>query len=389
MKIIPYGNHFVDKEDAIALGKSTHTKFLTSGQYGVKFHDKLKKYINSKYLVLSSSGTSALHLAFMAIGLNKDDAIIMPSINFIASYNMATQLNAKIYLADVDPYTGQMTPKNVEKCIKDNKIKKIKCILTMYLGGSPENIKSFSSLKKKYKSFLIEDSCHAFGSSYLFNKKKTMVGCNKHSDISTFSFHPVKSIATGEGGCITTNSKKIYEKVLELKNHGMIKNKKKHWDYDVVSNGYNYRISDINCALGISQLKKINKFSIKRNKIAKVYRQELMAYSDYLTFPNYSDDNYSCYHLLILNFKFDKLKKNKEYFFSEMLKNKILFQFHYKPIYKFKIFNIYLKMKLNFPGSEYFYKNCLSAPIFYNLKKNELKYIIYKIKLFINKYKKY
>ena len=143
MKIIPYGNHFVDKTDGIALEKSTYTKFLTNGEYGVRFHNKLKDYLKCKYLVLCSSGTSALHLAFMAIGLNKNDSIIMPTINFIASYNMARQLQAKIYLADVDPSTGQMTPQTVEKCIIDNKIKKIKCILTMYLGGSPENIKVF------------------------------------------------------------------------------------------------------------------------------------------------------------------------------------------------------------------------------------------------------
>lgn len=389
MKIIPYGNHFIDNSDAISLSNSIYSKFLTSGEYGNQFTIKLKKYLNSKYLVLSSSGTSALHLAFMSIGLGKNDIIIMPTINFIASYNMATQLNAKIYLADVDHKTGQMTPKSVEKCIKDNNLKKIKCILTMYLGGSPENIKNFYQLKKKYKCYLIEDSCHALGSSYSINSKKFMVGSNQHSDISTFSFHPVKSIATGEGGCVTTNSKKIYKKVLELKNHGMIKNKKKHWDYDVVSNGYNYRISDLNCALGISQLKKINKFCSKRNLIARKYKKELLEYSDYLSFPSYSDNNYSCYHLLILNFNFKKLKKNKDYFFSEMLKNKILFQFHYKPIYKFKIFKNHLKMKLNFPGTEYFYKNCLSAPIFYKLDEKKLKFIINKIKKFIKSFKKF
>ncbi len=386
-KLIPYGSHYVDKQDLKYIKDALFSGLLTSGKYQNILSEKLKKYLKCDYVTLSNSGTSALHLSFLGINLKKNDIVIMPSINFIASYNMASKIGAKIYLADVDKDTGQMTHTNILDCIKKNKLKKIKCIITMYLGGSPENAEKIYKLKNKFNCFIIEDSCHAFGSYYYFKKKKYMVGSNIHSDISTFSFHPVKSIASGEGGCITTNSKKIFSKMNELKNHGIKKNLDKHWDYNIVSNGFNYRISDINCALATSQLNKINKFTLSRNKIAKFYLKKLKNLDNYLSFPKYSKNTYSCYHLMVVKIFFNKLKKNKDDFLAFMLKNNIFCQYHYKPIYNFKIYRQKIN-KANFKGAENFYKNSLSLPIYYKLKNQKLNYINSKIIEFINKYKK-
>jgi len=380
---IPYGNHYIDNNDILLVNKSLKSELLTGGYYNKKFTTELKKYLGTKYVTLCSSGTSALHLAFLSINLESNDIIIMPAINFVASYNMAKNLGAKIFLADVDKNTGQMTTKNVEDCIKKNNLKKIKCILNMFLGGSPENIEKFYKLKKKYNCFLIEDSCHAFGSKYEYKNNIYKVGSNFHSDISTFSFHPVKSIATGEGGCLTTRSKKIYERSMILRNHGLKKNKKKHWDYDVIENGYNYRLDDISAALGLSQLKKINKFIGKRNKIVKLYKKELKEIFDFIKFPNYSKKIFNCYHLLIVNIDFKKLNTSKDFFLSYMLKNNITCQYHYKPIYKFKIYNKSIKSVKDFPNSEIYYKNSLSLPIFYKLKTDDIFHITNKIKNFI------
>lgn len=388
MKIIPYGYHFVDNKDRLNLAKSLSGKYLTGGNLNIKFEKKLKKTLGSKYLTVCNSGTSALHLAFLALGLKKNDTIIMPAVNFISSYNMASIIGAKIYLADVDAVTGQMTPINVEQCIKNYNLKKIKIILTMYLGGSPKNIFEFYRLKKKYKCFLVEDSCHALGAHYMHNNKKYFIGSNAHSDISTFSFHPVKGVTTGEGGCISVASKSVYKKILEIKNHGILRNDKKHWDYDVSVNGFNYRISDLNCALGIGQLNKLKKFNSYRNKVAKLYKNKLKTISNYLTTPIHEKNIYSSYHLFVISINFDNLKKNKDFFLDYMLKKKIMCQFHYKPIYYFKIYkNKKINLKM-YNGTENYYNNCLSVPIYYKIGNKKIGYVVKQICNFINKYKK-
>ena len=382
MKIIPYGSHYTDKRDLKSIRSALFSSHLTNGKFVEKFTQRLKLFLNSKNILLTSSATSALHLAFKAIGIKKNHTIIMPSINFIAAYNMASLLGAKIYLSDVDPYTGQMTPKNVEDCIKKNNVKNIYCIVNMFLGGSPNNLLAFYHLKKKYKCFLIEDACHAFGSYIKKKNKKIMVGSNTYSDISIFSFHPVKAIATGEGGCITTNSKSIFKQASQLKNHGMIRSKN-HWNYDIISNGYNYRLSDISSALGISQLKKIKVLLKKRNDVATLYKKEFQSMKPYLTLPDNDYSSYNSYHLFVISIDFKKLKKNKQAFFKYMLKNKIICQLHYKPIYKFSVFRKKILLK-NFSNSEYYFNNALSLPIYYDLRLKDQKRIIKKIKNFIS-----
>ena len=251
----------------------------------------------------------------------------------------------------------------------------------MFLGGSPNNLLNFYKLKKKYKCFLIEDACHAFGSHIKNKNKKIMIGSNTYSDVSVFSFHPVKAIATGEGGCITTNSKSIFNKASKFKNHGMLISKN-HWNYDVISNGYNYRLSDISSALGISQLKKIKILLKKRNAIAAFYKKEFKILEPYLTLPNYDYLSYNSYHLFVISINFKKLKKDKNTFFNYMLKNKIVCQLHYKPIYRFSIFRKKISLK-DFKNSEYYFNNALSLPIYYNLRLKDQKYIIKKVKSFI------
>ena len=259
MKTIPYGRQFINFQDIKFVSKALNEDLITTGNYVKKFEKNISKFFNVKYASTCNSGTSALHLAFMAVELKKNDVIIMPAINFIAAFNMARFMNAKIFLADVDPLTGQMTPRTLLECIKNNKLKKIKAIVTMYLGGYPENIVEFYKIKKKFNCYLIEDACHAMGAKYAYKKKYLYVGSCYHSDISTFSLHPVKTITAGEGGVITTNNKDIFDKIISLRSHGINKNKVFHWKYDVSRPGFNYRLSDINCALALSQLKQIDK----------------------------------------------------------------------------------------------------------------------------------
>ena len=270
MGILNYGSQFIDKDDILSVKSSLVRDYLTTGPTVKTFEDKIKKSLDCKFAASCSSGTAAINLAFKAINLKKNDIIILPIINFISSTNILTQLNAKIFYSDVDPLTGQMTPDLLVQCIKKNKLKKIKAFVTMYLGGSCNNNYEFYQLKKKLNCYMIEDACHALGTNYKIKNKYYKIGSCKHADISTFSLHPVKSITTGEGGIVTTNKKEIYKKIISYRSHGIKRNKNKHWEYDIVNSGYNFRLSDINCSLGLSQLKKLNKFIKKKTNSKKI-----------------------------------------------------------------------------------------------------------------------
>ena len=385
MTIIPYGKQFIDNKDIKFVSKSLKQNLITTGNFVKKFENKISSLLKVKYALSCSSGTAALHLAYEAIKLKKNDIVIMPAINFIAAYSMAKKLGASVILADVDPDTGQMTPETLINSIKKNKIKRIKAIVTMYLGGYPENIYEFYKIKNKFKCYLIEDACHALGAKYEFDKKNISVGSCKHSDICTFSMHPVKTITSGEGGIITTNKIGLYKRILLLRSHGIVK--KNHWSYEVKSEGYNYRLSDINCALAISQLNKITKFIKSRKKIFNFYNKNLVdnCFIHPLKFKNIK---FSSFHLFIIKINFNMLKVNKDFLIDYMLKKKIMLQFHYKPIFLFK--DIF-KQKFNindFKGSMKYYSSFVSLPIFFKLSERNLLNIVKNIKTFIRIYSK-
>ena len=383
MKTIPYGRQYIDSQDIRLVSKALKEDLITTGRYVKKFEAKILRFLKVKYAASCNSGTSALHLALMAINLKENDVIIMPAINFIAAYNMARLMNAKIFLADVDPLTGQMTPETLLECIKNNRLKKIKAVVTMYLGGYPENVIQFYKIKKKFNCYLIEDACHALGSKYFFNKKFLSIGSCKHSDISTFSLHPVKTITSGEGGLVTTNNKVFYNRIISLRSHGINKDKNFHWKYNLSKSGFNYRLSDVNCALGLGQLKKITKFLNYRRKVFDIYKVEFEKIINIVTFPSYKISRPS-YHLFLISINFKKIKSTKDKLLKFLRKNNIFCQYHYIPIYKFQLFNQKINLDI-YKGAEFYYKNTLSLPIFYDLNINFQKKIINKIKSFLNK----
>lgn len=385
--MISYGKQFINNYDAKNVLHSLKNEIISSGPYVKNFEKKLGFYLNSKFILVCNSGTSALHLAFLALGIKKNDVVIMPSINFISSFSICSSLGAKIYLTDVDE-KGQISSKNILDCIKKFKIKKIKCVVSMHLGGTSQNIVDISKLKKKYNFSIVEDACHAFGTKYKNKLNSYITGSSSHSDITIFSFHPIKAITTGEGGALSTNSKKFYDMAKLYRSHGILR-KNKHWDYDIKNLGYNFRLSDINCALGISQLKSVKKFIEKRRKIASFYHKHLKNLSDYLI-PNEKYNNLSSYHLFIVRLNFKNFKNvNKDKFINFMKKNNINLQFHYKPIYNYSFFKKKNQYKVSFKtNSDNYFKNAVSLPIYYNLDQKSLKKIIAIINKFINKYKK-
>jgi dTDP-4-amino-4,6-dideoxygalactose transaminase len=376
MKILNYGKQHLDHNDYLSIKKVLKSDIITRGKQTTTFEKKISKFVDSKYTIVCNSGSSAILMSLLALNVKKGDNIVMPSINFLASYNVAKFLEANIYLSDVDELTGQMTPLHVEECIKKNKIKKIKIIITQYHGGYPENVKEFFKLKKKLKCLIMEDACHAFGARYTLGKKKYFVGSCKHSDICTFSFHPLKTITTGEGGAITTNSKKLMNNIKLLRSNGIVKDKKFNWISKSNKLGFNFNLTDFQCALGISQLSKINKFINKREKIFKLYQKKLKN-SKKFQLVDYKKDIYPSYHLFFIHLKTPSLNYKKK-FFNFMKNNHINLMYHYIPIYKFKSF----KGKFLKKNSDKYFLSSISLPIYYSLTKKEQLYIIEKIKDF-------
>ena len=387
MKYIRYGSQTIDKSDVQYVNKCLTSSFLTTGPAIIKFENSFCKYTGSKYSLACSSGTSALHMAFLSIGLKKNDNIILPSINFIAAANMCNLIGANIFFADVDQISGQMTPQTLIACFKRHKIKKIKAFCTMYHGGIPNNAKEFYKIKKKFKCFLIEDSCHALGGMYS-RKNNEYVGNCKYADISTFSFHPVKSITTGEGGMLTTNKKELISKAKLFRNHGITKKYLKennNWFYQIEDIGFNYRMNEIQASLGISQLKKLNKFINKRNMIAKKYKLLFSKYSFIKQVDSYNNDLKSAWHLYVINFSFKNLKISKNDFIQKLHKKKIGVQVHYIPNH---LQPLYAKNKYSLIGAKKYFENSLSIPIYPNLKMNEMKKVVNSIVELTKKYKK-
>ena len=373
-KII-YGKQFIDRGDIIAVKNSLLSPNLTTGPLTSKFEKNIAKYLKVKFSYSCNSGTSALLLSLLSLNVKKGDNIILPSVNFVAAANMAKFLGANIFFADIDPNTGQSEPKNFNDCIKLNKIKKIKAFIVMYNGGYPRNVIDFWKLKNKFKCFLIEDACHAFGSSYLLNDKNIKIGSCLHSDICTFSLHPLKTITTFEGGIVTTNSKKISDKIKLFRSHG-IERSKKYWNYDVKQVGFNFRLSDVACSPGISQLKKISYILNYRKKIFNFYLDNIHNFCNLIKIVKPEPKTSPSFHLILAKIEFKKLRLNRDKLFYLLNKKKIFCQFHYIPNYKFK--NFKKKEKLN--GAEKFYKTSISIPIHLGLVEKDLKYIIKTLK---------
>jgi UDP-4-amino-4,6-dideoxy-L-N-acetyl-beta-L-altrosamine transaminase len=385
-KHISYGKQNIIPSDIKAVSSSLKNKDLTNGLVIKKLELKLKKYFSVRDAIVCSSGTAAIHLALLSIDLKKNDTVIMPAINFISSYNICKLMGARIILADVDQFTGQITPLSVLKILKEKKLKKIKAIITMYMGGFPENVKEFFELKKKLNCYIIEDSCHALGAEMKYSSKKYKIGSCKFSDISTFSMHPVKTITSGEGGIITTNKKILTNKIRLLRSHGLYRSHQSYWKYYSKYEGLNYRLSEINCALALNQLSRINKFIRIRSKIFKKYKKELLKYDDYIQFPKYKNNIGSSYHLNIVHLNFTKLKGNKDNFIKFLNKYNIYPQYHYMPIYRLKNMK---KIRLqNYSGSEKYFDSAISLPIYVNLNNKMLSFVIKKIINYLEKFKK-
>lgn len=370
--MIPYGKQDINQDDIKEVLDVLRSDFLTQGPKIPEFEKNISKYVKSKYAVAVNSATSALHLGCLALGIKNKDLVWTSSNSFVASSNAALYCGAAVDFVDIDPINNNMCVEALEKKLifasKHGLVPK--AVIPVHLGGLSCDMKKIFDLSKKYGFKIMEDASHCIGGDYDNNK----IGSCKYSDLCVFSFHPVKIITTGEGGAVTTNSKSLAKKIVSLRSHGITRDNEEfqksyvpNWYYQQQHLGFNYRITDIQAALGSSQLKRIDSFIEKRRKIAEAFKDNLKA--DYVTISK-DEINISSNHLFII--KSNRRDKLRDY----LLKNKIFTTLHYFPIH-LQPFYTSLGFKLgDFPNTETYGNEALSIPIHTNLTKNDLNHII-------------
>ncbi len=385
-KILNYSTQTINQNDTNNVLKVLKSKFLTKGKVTEDFEKKIKSYCKSKYVCATINASSSLIIACKALGLKKGDFVWTSNITYIASINCALHLSAKVDLVDIDD-TNNISVIELEKKLKIAKLNKKlpKIIVAVHLSGLPCNLKRIRQLSKIYHFKIIEDASHAFGSKY----EKSMIGSNRYSDLSVFSFHPVKNITTAEGSAITTNNINIYKRLLLLRENGQdfskINNLKFPTKYNITLLGYNFRINEINSSLGISQIKKTNKFINQKKIIAKRYFKELNLPE--INLPNKDILDQSALHLFIIKINFKMLNINKYELINELKKKKINVNCHYIPLNKFKILKKFISGK-KFYNSEKYYKEAISIPMYPKLNHAEQTYVIKTLKKIIKRNRK-
>lgn len=372
-KYIPYGKQWIADDDIEEVINVLKSDFITQGPKIAQFEEKLAEYCGAEYAVVFNSGTAALHGAYFSLGLKEDDEFITTPMTFAATSNAGLYLGATSVFADIEYDTGNIDISKIEDKITD----KTKLISVVHYGGHPVNMEKIFDLANKYNLKIIEDACHAIGARY----KESKVGSCKYSDTSIFSFHPVKHITTAEGGAVLTNKSEIYDKLLTFRNHGISKNESKFinkshgdWYYEMQLLGYNYRMSDIQVALGISQLRKLDRFIEIRRRIVQIYND---AFKENIFFetPPEKQYAYNSYHLYPVRIK-DEYKSAKREIFSALRQKGLGVQVHYIPVYWHPYYQNLGYKKGLCPIAEDFYQREISLPLYPAMKKEDIEYVI-------------
>jgi len=372
-----YGTQDLRYIDSRIFQKIKNNRIVTNGNYCKLFERKISKLVKARYAVACNNGTSAIMMSILA--LNKKNIIaILPNINFVASANIISLLKGKIILCDVNKNTGMVDFVSFKKILNICKKKKIKpnIFIPIHYGGDVLDLEKINNLCRKNKIDIIEDGCHSFNSSKIFNKKKVIVGNCKYSKLTTFSFHGVKNITTLEGGAITTNNKKIYERLQLLKSHSLKKTKIND-PYMMISPTLNFRMCELSALIGIEQLKTINKFKVKRDELVKYYLKKLIVFSDFLLPLNFNQKSIF-WHLFTIQLN---NKTNKSLLMKFLKKENIATQIHYKPIYKHSVYKKYILIN-DCKNSNNFYRQQLTLPLHTLMNKKDVNYIVSKLKNF-------
>ncbi len=370
---IPYGRQSIDKSDIKQVIQVLQSDFLTQGKSVPEFEKTIAEYCDSKYAVAYSSGTAALHGACFAADIGPGDEVITTPMTFVGSSNCVLYCGGTPVFADIKKTSPHIDPLEIDKKINS----KTKAIIPVDYSGIPVDYAEIGFLAKKHDLIVIADAAHSLGALYKGKKVGSL------SDMTVFSFHPVKTITTGEGGMVMTNNKKLYDRLVIFRTHGITKEKNKFetknqgtWYYEMQELGYNYRMTDIQASLGISQMSRIGAFIKRRNEIAEKYKKAFKG-NILIRTLEISNDRTSAWHLFPVLLKTRKLIATKKTLVEELRKQRIRVQIHYIPVHTHPFYQKQFDLGWgDFPNSEYFYKREISLPIFPTLAESEQEYVI-------------
>jgi len=383
MNAIPYGKQYISEEDIDAVVETLKSDFLTQGPQITEFENAFAKYVGAEYAVAVSNGTAALHLCTLALGVEKGRKVITTPITFAASANCVLYAGGQVVFADIDPDTALIDLDKVEQLLKDAPQGTYSGIIPVDFAGLPVDLERLKQIADKYGLWIIEDACHAPGGYFIdSNGENQLCGNSKYADLAIFSFHPVKHIAAGEGGMITTNSEELYKKLLMLRTHGITKDpellKENHggWYYEMQELGYNYRLSDINAALALSQLNRADDGLNRRREIAKIYDK---AFAGTEVKPLISsEDKKHAYHLYVIRVQ------DRKGLYEHLRANNIFAQVHYIPVHLQPYYKDLGWQKGDLPVAEKYYEECLSLPMYPTLTSEEQQFVIDKVLEFVS-----
>jgi UDP-4-amino-4,6-dideoxy-N-acetyl-beta-L-altrosamine transaminase len=377
---IPYGRQNIDQNDIDAVISALQSDYLTQGPKVKEFESKFSEYVGAKYAVAVNNATSGLHLSVLALNLAKGDRVITTPITFAATANCVRYAGGEVWFADIDPNSYLLDINSVKELIESKPKGFFKGIIPVDFAGLPVNMEDFRTLADSHNLWIIEDACHAPGGYFIDSKEdQNFCGNGNYADIGVFSFHPVKHIACGEGGMLTTNSKELYEKLMLLRTHGITKENMEEnhggWYYEMIALGFNYRLTDFQSALGITQLAKNKKGVERRNEISSNYKK---AFKGKIKFQDLPIGSYNAHHLFIIEVE------NRKELYDFLHSKGILAQIHYLPVHTMPYYK-----KIGYEGSdlinaENYYSKCISLPMYPTLSNEEQNFVIDQVLKFIS-----
>ena len=380
MKIIPYGRQSINQDDIDAVVSTLKSDYLTQGPKVKEFEEKFASYIGTNFALAVNNATAGLHLSVLALNLKKGDRVITTPITFAATANCIRYAGGEVWFADIDPNTYLLDINSVKELIESQPKGFFKGIIPVDFAGLPINMEGFRDLAKRNDLWIIEDACHAPGGYFVDSKGEVnFCGNGNYADIGVFSFHPVKHIACGEGGMLTTNSKKIYEKLLLLRTHGITKQhmEENHgkWYYEMHELGFNYRLTDFQSALGITQLAKNDKGVARRNEISATYKK---AFEGKIKFQHLPSETYNAHHLFIIEVE------NRKELYDYLHSKGILAQIHYVPVHTMPYYKNIGYRDADLKYAEKYYSSCISLPMYPTLSTEEQSFVIKNVLEFIS-----